>query len=75
VAEAKTKPSNSSVEAYLASRASAEQLADCKASIALPSARHGPATEDVGPQHRGLRVLSLEQLVTGSVAEVKRRLG
>jgi hypothetical protein len=33
--EAKTMPSGSSVDDYLASRASAEQLADCRALIAL----------------------------------------
>ncbi len=33
--EAKTRPSGSSVDDYLASRASAEQLADCRALIAL----------------------------------------
>jgi hypothetical protein len=35
VAEGKTRPSGSSVEEYLLSRASAGQLADCKALIAL----------------------------------------
>ncbi len=33
--EAKTKPSDSSIEEYLASRAFAEQLADCRALVAL----------------------------------------
>jgi hypothetical protein len=33
--EAKTKPTSSSVEDYLASKASAEQLVDCKALMAL----------------------------------------
>ena len=33
--EAKTKPTSASVEEYLASKASAEQLADCKALMAL----------------------------------------
>lgn len=35
MAEAKTKPSSASVESYLASRASVEQLVDCKALVAL----------------------------------------
>jgi hypothetical protein len=34
-AETKTKPTGESVEAYLASRASPEQLADCKAIMAI----------------------------------------
>ena len=34
-AQAKTKPTDESVEAYLASRASPEQLADCQAIMAL----------------------------------------
>jgi hypothetical protein len=33
--EAKTKPTSASIEEYLASRASPEQLADCKALMAL----------------------------------------
>ena len=33
--ETKTKPTDASVEAYLASRASSEQLADCKAIVAM----------------------------------------
>ena len=35
MAETKTKPTGASVEAYLASRASPEQLADCKALMAM----------------------------------------
>ena len=35
MAEAKTKPTSSSVEDYLASKANAEQLADCQALMAL----------------------------------------
>lgn len=35
MAEAKTKPTSASVEEYLASKASPEQLADCKALMAL----------------------------------------
>ncbi len=35
MAEAKTKPTTASVEEYLASKASVEQLADCKALMAL----------------------------------------
>lgn len=35
MAETKTKPTGASVAAYLASRASPEQLADCKALIAM----------------------------------------
>jgi hypothetical protein len=35
MAEPKTKPTNASVDAYLASRASPEQLADCKAIMAM----------------------------------------
>ena len=35
MAETKTKPTDASVDAYLASRASPEQLADCKAIMAM----------------------------------------
>src|SRR5262245_21148492 len=35
MAETKTKPTSASVDAYLASRASPEQLADCKAIMAM----------------------------------------
>jgi Domain of unknown function (DU1801) len=35
MAEAKTKPTSASIEEYLASRASPEQLADCKVLMAL----------------------------------------
>ena len=35
MAETKTKPTRASVDAYLASRASTEQLADCKAIMAM----------------------------------------
>lgn len=35
MAEAKTKPSDSSVQEYLASRATGQQLADCKALVTL----------------------------------------
>ena len=35
MAETKTKPTRASVDAYLASRASPEQLADCKAIMAI----------------------------------------
>lgn len=35
MAETKTKPTDASVEAYLASKASPEQLADCKAIMAM----------------------------------------
>jgi hypothetical protein len=35
MADTKTKPTRASVEAYLASRASPEQLADCKAIMAM----------------------------------------
>ena len=35
MAETKTKPTGASVDAYLASRASPEQLADCKAIMAI----------------------------------------
>jgi hypothetical protein len=35
VGEAKTRPSGSNVDEYLASRSSAEQLADCRALIAI----------------------------------------
>ena len=37
MAETKTKPTRASVDAYLASRASPEQLADCKAIMAMCS--------------------------------------
>ena len=35
MSEAKTKPTSASVEDYLASKAGPEQLADCKALMAL----------------------------------------
>jgi hypothetical protein len=35
MAENKTKPTNASIDAYLAARASAEQLKDCKAIMAI----------------------------------------
>lgn len=35
MAETKTKPTDANVDAYLASKASAEQLADCKAIMAI----------------------------------------
>jgi hypothetical protein len=35
MAETKTKPTEASVDAYLASRASAEQLVDCRALMAM----------------------------------------
>lgn len=35
MAEAKTKPTSASIDAYLQSRASAEQLADCKALMTM----------------------------------------
>lgn len=35
MAETKTKPTDASVDGYLASRASSEQLADCKAVAAI----------------------------------------
>jgi len=35
MAETKTKPTNASIDEYLASRASPEQLADCKAIMAM----------------------------------------
>jgi hypothetical protein len=40
VTEAKTRPSGSSVEEYLAARTSADQLADCKALVALRALDH-----------------------------------
>jgi hypothetical protein len=49
VAEAKTRPSGSSVEEYLLSRASAEQLADCKALIALLQRVTGHSPRMWGP--------------------------
>ncbi len=44
MAEAKTKPTSASVEEYLASKASPEQLADCKALMALlkKATKHSP---------------------------------
>ena len=47
--EAKTRPSGSSVEQYLLSRASAEQLADCKALIALLQRVTGHSPRMWGP--------------------------
>ena len=44
MAEAKTKPTDASIEEYLVSRASEEQLADCKVLMALlkKATRHSP---------------------------------
>lgn len=49
MAEAKTKPSGASVEDYLASRATAEQLADCRALIALLQRVTGEVPRMWGP--------------------------
>lgn len=49
MSEAKTKPTDASVEAYIASRAIAGQAADCKALIALLSRLTGEAPRMWGP--------------------------
>lgn len=49
MAEAKTKPSDASIEQYLASRASAEQLPDCEALRALLQRVTGEAPRMWGP--------------------------
>jgi hypothetical protein len=49
VAEAKTKPSASSVDDYLASRASLEQLADCKSLVTLLQRLSGEVPRMWGP--------------------------
>ena len=49
MAEAKTKPTDLSIDEYLASRASAAQLSDCKALIALLQRVTGQAPRMWGP--------------------------
>ncbi|MBL8308912.1 MAG: DUF1801 domain-containing protein [Burkholderiales bacterium] len=49
MAEAKTKPTTASIEEYLASRASSEQLADCHALVALLQRLTGEAPRMWGP--------------------------
>lgn len=49
MAEAKTKPTDVSIDEYLASRASAAQLSDCKALIALLQRVTGQAPRMWGP--------------------------
>ena len=49
MAEAKTKPTSASVEEYLASRASGEQLADCEALLVLLRQATGHAPRMWGP--------------------------
>ncbi len=58
MAETKTKPTAASVNAYLASRASAEQLTDCKAIMAIckrvtkqPPKMWGPSIVGFGRYH------------------------
>ncbi|MBL8300872.1 MAG: DUF1801 domain-containing protein [Rhodanobacteraceae bacterium] len=49
MAEAKTKPSGASIEEYLASRASGEQLVDCQALLAFLQRVTGQAPRMWGP--------------------------
>ena len=49
MAETKTKPTGASVEAYLASRANPEQLADCKAIMAMCKRVTGKPPKMWGP--------------------------
>ena len=49
MAESKTKPTDASIDEYLASRASAAQLSDCKALIALLQRVTGQAPRMWGP--------------------------
>lgn len=49
MAEPKTKPSGASIEDYLASRASSEQLVDCQALLALLQRATGQAPRMWGP--------------------------
>jgi hypothetical protein len=49
MAEAKTKPNDASIDVYLAARASAEQLVDCRALLALLQRITGEAPRMWGP--------------------------
>ena len=49
MAEAKTKPTSASIEEYLASRASSEQMVDCEALLALLRRATGKAPRMWGP--------------------------
>ena len=49
MAEAKTKPTSASIEEYLASRASTDQLVDCEALLALLRRATGEAPRMWGP--------------------------
>ena len=76
MADAKTKPTGASVEDYLASRASAEQLPDCRALLALlrrPAiARHRKVWTDLpggrprpGPQRPMMKLIEKERRSPG----------
>lgn len=56
MAEPKTKPTGASVEEYLASRASADQLADCKSLIAMFERITGQEPKMWGPSIVGFGV-------------------
>lgn len=68
MAESKTRPSASSVEEYLASRASAEQLADCRALIELLRRVSGEPARMWGPSIVGFGSYRY-QLASGKFGE------
>ncbi len=81
--ETKTKPTDASINAYLASRASPEQLTDCVYIVAENPEQHALLAK-LGKHKLGksclyfkrpadLDVKVLEALIAGSVAGVKRR--
>ena len=60
MAETKTKPTGASVDAYLASRASPEQLADCKAIMAMCKRVTKQQPKMWGPSIVGLWLVHLQ---------------
>jgi hypothetical protein len=86
----KTKPTDASVEDYIASRANAQQRTDCRELMVLfkKVTRHSPRMmlSRLGKHKMGKVCLyfkeladldrsALEKLVVGSIAEVRRRHG
>ena len=57
--ENKTKPTQVSVAAFLKKTASGQQLKDCQELVKLFRELTGKPREDVGSEHRRLRLLSL----------------
>ena len=68
MAEAKTKPSGASIDEYLASRASAEQMSDCKVLLTLLQRVTGEAPRMWGPTIVGFGVYRYP-LASGKLGE------